>query len=161
MFDFIVYPLVTGIVTLGIYKLFELFARRKERLFIIEKVADKILPVELCKKLQMPSFSHVKFDFSSYGALKIGLLLLGIGLGMLFAFFVSAALEVSDTINILTNDGYRMREVLSVVYGGSVLLCGGAGLVGAFILEQKYRREDESRERAQGKESEERLNSNE
>ena len=32
MFNFIIPPLVVGIITLGIYKLFELFVCKKERL---------------------------------------------------------------------------------------------------------------------------------
>ena len=40
--DFIMVPLIMGIITLGIYKLFELFACRRERMAIIEKLGDKI-----------------------------------------------------------------------------------------------------------------------
>ena len=42
MMDFIMVPLIMGIITLGIYKLFELFACRRERMAIIEKLGDKI-----------------------------------------------------------------------------------------------------------------------
>ena len=38
MMDFITAPLVVGFICLGIYALFELFVRRKERLLIIEKI---------------------------------------------------------------------------------------------------------------------------
>ena len=39
MMDFITIPLVVGTITLGIYKLFELFVCKKERIVIIEKVS--------------------------------------------------------------------------------------------------------------------------
>ena len=38
MMDFISVPLVVGIVCAGIYGLFELFVRKRERLAIIEKI---------------------------------------------------------------------------------------------------------------------------
>ena len=40
-------PLIMGIITLGIYKLFELFACRRERMAIIEKLGDKISAADL------------------------------------------------------------------------------------------------------------------
>ena len=43
MMDFITAPLVVGFICLGIYALFELFVRRKERLLIIEKISERIL----------------------------------------------------------------------------------------------------------------------
>ena len=42
--DFIMVPLIVGIVCAGIYGLFELFVRKKERLAIIEKIGDKLEP---------------------------------------------------------------------------------------------------------------------
>ena len=42
MMDFITIPLVVGTITLGIYKLFELFVCRKERIAMIEKLADRV-----------------------------------------------------------------------------------------------------------------------
>ena len=39
---FITVPLVVGFVCLGIYSLFELFVRRKERLLIIEKISERM-----------------------------------------------------------------------------------------------------------------------
>ena len=40
--DFITAPLIVGIITLGIYKLFELFACRRERITLIEKLGEKM-----------------------------------------------------------------------------------------------------------------------
>lgn len=72
--DFIMAPLIVGIITLGIYKLFELFVCRKERLTMIEKIGSTI----------DASMVQDKFAFSEknqpvFGTLKIACLLLGIG----------------------------------------------------------------------------------
>lgn len=49
--SFIVTPLVTFIVFMSIYSLFELFVRRRERMAIIEKLGDKLDPAY---QLKMP-----------------------------------------------------------------------------------------------------------
>ena len=45
MMDFISVPLVVGIVCAGIYGLFELFVRRRERLAIIERSVINWMPL--------------------------------------------------------------------------------------------------------------------
>ena len=61
MLDFIMVPAVVGIITLGIYKLFELFVRKKERLIIIDKIGDKLTPDILSGQIDfstnIPKFS--------------------------------------------------------------------------------------------------------
>ena len=46
--------IVVGIITLGIYKLFELFVGKKERLTMIEKLGDKLDPSMLGNRLSRP-----------------------------------------------------------------------------------------------------------
>lgn len=120
MMDFIMVPLIVGIVCAGIYRLFELFVRKKERLSIIEKIGDQLDPSASDIKIGLPRLS-ANFSFNS---LKVGCLLVGIGLGILVGFFLSLSTEAA-------ND-YEMR---SAVYGASVLLFGGLGLITAFIFE--------------------------
>ena len=72
MLDFIMVPAVMGIIVLGIYKLFELFVRKKERLIIIEKIGDKLTPDMLNAKIEFP----VRIPNFSSAALKIGCLLM-------------------------------------------------------------------------------------
>ena len=81
MMDFISVPLVVGIVCAGIYGLFELFVRKRERLAIIEKIGDKLDASAFDGKLGLPNYMR-NFSFSS---LKAGCLLAGIGLGLLVA----------------------------------------------------------------------------
>ena len=80
MMDFITIPLVVGTITLGIYKLFELFVCKKERIAMIEKLADKLNTGEINSNLSLNlNYSRSRFTF---GSLKSGLLMLGIGLGL-------------------------------------------------------------------------------
>lgn len=124
MLDFIMVPAVVGIITLGIYKLFELFVRKKERLIIIDKIGDKLTPDILNGKIDF-STNIPKFSFS---ALKFGCLFMGFGIGLLVAFAVHY--NFADFVE----HAYYLR---SAVYGSCVLLFGGLGLMIAFIVELK------------------------
>lgn len=124
MLDFIMVPAVVGIITLGIYKLFELFVRKKERLTIIDKIGDKLTPDILNGKIDF-STDIPKFSFS---ALKFGCLFMGLGIGMLVAFAVHY--NFADFVE----SSYQIR---SAIYGSCVLLFGGLGLLIAFIVELK------------------------
>lgn len=122
MMDFITIPLTFGIVTLGIYKLFELYACRKERLLMIEKLGDKC-SADILKEKIYPSLGLGKISFS---ALKLGCLLMGLGLGLLLAFFIHC-----NMMEFVEKD-WTTR---SVIYGSCVLLFGGLGLLIAFLVE--------------------------
>lgn len=135
--DFIMIPALFGVLTLGIYKLFELFVCRKERLAIIEKMGDNFTPDLLEHKKRLSSIGN--FSFS---ALKIGCLLVGMGLGLLVGFFVCSAgipgyLHDGDSMANRGWDIDMIRDVCAMIYGASVLLFGGIGLLVAFVLELK------------------------
>lgn len=125
MMDFISIPLVVGIICYGIYSLFELFVHKKERLMIIEKLSEKVDWAVLDGKLQLPSFAQKQISFS---ALKIGCLMAGLGLGLLIGF-------IFHTFICVNFEGDW--QMVSMAYGASVLLCGGLGLILAFIIENK------------------------
>ena len=124
MLDFIMVPAVVGIITLGIYRLFELFVRKKERLIIIDKIGDKLTPDILSGQIDF-STNIPKFSSS---ALKFGCLFMGLGIGLLVAFAVHY--NFADFVE----NAYYLR---SAVYGSCVLLFGGLGLLIAFIVELK------------------------
>lgn len=124
MMDFIMVPAVMGIITLGIYKLFELFVRKKERLMIIDKIGDKLTPEILSGKIDFST----NIPKLSSSALKFGCLFMGLGIGMLVAFAVHY--NFADFME----SSYQIR---SAVYGSCVLLFGGLGLLIAFIVELK------------------------
>ena len=127
MMNFITTPLIVGIVFAGIYGLFELFLRRKERMAIIEKLSDKQGMSSLEDKLHLSAYSPC-FSFSS---LKIGCLFSGLGLGMLVGFIMNTLFVLNET-----DDWYR-NEIADTAYGASVLLFGGIGLIVAFVKELK------------------------
>lgn len=128
MLDFILIPTVVGIITLGIYKLFELFARKKERILLIEKFSNN----------PDGKNSDCKYNFSydflpqiRYGALKVACLLIGIGLGLLTGFIVHYYITDCFSKSI-------SYEINGVIYGAPLFICGGLGLLLAFILEKKF-----------------------
>ena len=121
MLDFIMVPLVCGIFVLGFYKLFELFICKKERLLIIEKMGEKFTPNMLEHKLNFSSIGNMSFS-----ALKFGCLFMGFGLGLLAAFAIHYNFE--DFL-------FKKWEIQTTVYGASVLLFGGLGLLIAFLIE--------------------------
>jgi hypothetical protein len=131
MMDFISIPLVVGMVTLGIYKLFELFVCRKERLAMIEKIGSTFDASMIQNK-----FSFPEKKLPVFGTLKIACLLLGVGLGLLAGFALTQSLGLNELAGV--NDNWHMRDTVGVVYGASVLLFGGLGLLVAFLLEMKY-----------------------
>ena len=121
MLDFIMVPLVCGIFVLGFYKLFELFVCKKERLLIIEKMGEKFTPDMLEHKINFSSIGSMSFS-----ALKFGCLFMGFGLGLLAAFAIHYNFE--DFL-------FKKWEIQTTVYGASVLLFGGLGLLIAFLIE--------------------------
>lgn len=128
MMDFLMAPLIVGICVAGVYGLFELFVRRRERLAIIEKIGEKLDASAFEGKFNFGSYLP-KFSFS---ALKIGCLMAGIGLGLLVGFVINTSLMYQ----ISNNDWYR-HEIAGTAYGASVLLFGGIGLIIAFVIEMK------------------------
>lgn len=135
MMDFILVPLVVGIITLGIYKLFELFVCRKERLTMIEKLGDKLNAGDVSSNFSFNfNYSRSKFSFS---ALKSGLLLLGIGLGLLSAFIICCYVFPGYTAG--NNSAWQQSNI---VYGACILLFGGIGLLVAFLIEMNIHKKD-------------------
>lgn len=143
MLDFITVPLVVGMITLGIYKLFELFIHKKERLMLIEKLGDKLhvesLPIRFLSSLTQFNFPIVA------GALKAGCLMLGIGAGLLVGFIICAIAIPSYTTS--SDVFWAFQQVTSVVYGASVLVFGGMGLIISFFIELKLKKQNQKQEK--------------
>ena len=121
MMDFITVPLTTGIIVLGIYKLFELFACRRERIMLIEKGNGPLPDGKAAKRYGLPL---------SFSTLKCGCLLLGIGIGLLLGYLICAA-----SMPGFLEGNFAYYGLPSLVFGAGVLLMGGVGLLVAFIIE--------------------------
>jgi hypothetical protein len=132
MLEFITIPLVVGICVAGTYGLFELFARRKERLAMIEKIGEKLDASAFAERDRLSGL-FAKFSFS---ALKAGCLLTGTGLGLLTGFCIHMAMLMNGLFRSGA-DNWRHDNMVEVAYGASVLLFGGIGLIIAFIIELK------------------------
>lgn len=128
--NFIVAPVIVATVVFGIYKLFELFARRRERMALIEKITEEGIGPLSNVNLNLPNLSR-RFSF---GALKGGCLLVGIGLGLLIGFFICATMFPNYFTEFRS---WECRELSSIVYGSCMFLFGGIGLITAFVLEKK------------------------
>lgn len=139
MFNFLIPIFVTATICLTIYKLFELFVRRKERNTFIEKLSE--IPVQnlsgFSGRLPLPYGVGTSWNFV---VLRIGLLLLGIGVGLLVGYFI-ADLNVYTNEEVLARAKHRtyinmVQESLPVIYGSSVLFFGGLALAASFLVEQ-------------------------
>lgn len=135
---------IVGIVTLGIYRLFELFVRRKERMSIIEKLQNNVDPSVFANKFSLPLLGQPQVKMSSSWPLRVSLLMVGIGLGLLVAFFLELALTNSLQPEFGTYDysvQNNISDSIALIYLASVSLFGGLGLLIAYQVEQKKEKE--------------------
>jgi len=126
---------IVGIVTLGIYRLFELYARRKERIMMLEKLAENAKPIDLDM-----NFPFLKANTPpSFWVLKISLLLIGIGLGSIIAFVIQYA--VMGELLIKVHENWEVRNNLQgfrqMIYFACIAIFGGLGLLIAYLIEVK------------------------
>lgn len=111
-----------------IYKVFELFVCRRERMMLIEKMGDKLAP-ETFKNGIMYRPSMLSFS-----GLRIGCLLLGLGAGLLVGYFL---VYVTQQSYFSGKGVWAVNESVSIIYGACVLLGGGLGLVISYLIEKK------------------------
>ncbi len=109
------------------YKLFELYARRKERIMLIEKLPPEILGGKMGDGLKLSPSS------AFFTALRLGCLFLGVGLGLIAGYCIIC----STLPEYFSGEGYHVYDTVSVIYGASVLIGGGIGLIAAFLIELK------------------------
>jgi hypothetical protein len=119
---------IVGFIVLGIYKLCELFVKRKERMAIIEKLPDFLNNNEWSDSIQLPDISFGKQDYGSW-PLRISLLLIGVGLGCAIAFFIQYAL-----FEYVNN---QVEGIQFVLYFSFITIFGGLGLFISYLIESK------------------------
>jgi len=123
---------IFGIIVIGIYRVFELFVRKNERMAIIEKLSEQIKLSEANVDLNLPLFKYSKSNW----ALKISLLLIGIGIGVVVAYLMEwtqFGLDVTNNAHYLY---YRAK--IEMVYYACVAFFGGIGLLSAYFIERKH-----------------------
>lgn len=127
---------VLGIITLGIYKIFELFIRRNERISIIEKLSN-VDPETLKHRINFPVY---KDESIGSWSIRIGLLLIGVGLGVVIATIVDISTAIPSYYKgQLVYDSMRSVDVL---YPSCAAVFGGIGLVIAYFIEKKKDKKD-------------------
>jgi len=131
---------IVGFIVLGIYKLFELFAKRSERILMIEKLAhlcENEEDKEKRLKIRLPFVFDGNFDF---WPLRISLLLIGIGAGCLFAFFLQIIYFNGSPIQLYREWASQFHDLIGLVLFASISFFGGIGLLIAFLIERKKKK---------------------
>jgi hypothetical protein len=128
---------IVGFLVFGTYKLFELFVRKGERLAIIEKLFLPTENKEISGSIQLPNISFEKTDTNSW-SLRISLLLIGVGLGCLLAFFTQYAM-LDPLSYIYDKSDWAIRnsvnELKAIILFSYISIFGGLGLLIAHIIE--------------------------
>lgn len=138
--DSLIPVFVVGIIALAIYRLFELFVRRNERMAIIEKLQSNVDPSAFANKLSLPFLGQPQGKVSLSQPLRVSLLMIGVGVGLLVGFVMELCL--TNTMQpAFSSYEWRVQDNISssvaIIYLASVCLFGGLGLLGAYLIEQK------------------------
>jgi hypothetical protein len=132
--------LIVGFLVLGTYKLFELFVRKNERLAIIEKLFTLSESKEISGTIKLPNISLGNTNNGSW-ALRISLLLIGIGVGCLLAFITQYGLFDSfvdyQNKEITREARHQIYNIQSIINFSFIAIFGGAGLLIAYLIESK------------------------
>jgi hypothetical protein len=114
-------PFATGIlVPLGFFAMvfgivyLSVTSRNRERMAMIEKGAD-------------PTLFEARKKAGTGGVMKLGLFLLGIGFGILVAYFLVAAAGMDE----------------DTAYPAMIFIFGGLALIGSYIWQQKQEKAEE------------------
>ena len=133
-------PLVCAVIFGCIYKVIELFARKKERLMIISKLTE-ISNVDF-KGITLYDGGN-KFKFT---ALRVGWLLLGIGCGFLLGFLINLMATYGRYAYDVSSVWDYHHEISGIVYVACICICGGIGLLLSYRAERKAEHPEEKKD---------------
>lgn len=120
--------LVTATVMLTLYKVLELYAKRKERNALIEKIDfTKDTTVNISQII-----GHRDYDIHKRSVLW-GCLLVGVGLGVLAAYLLTQCVGLYHK-NTELKDIY---EQITAIYTSCVFVFGGIGLLVSYFINKK------------------------
>jgi len=127
--------LICSIMAFAVYRILELYARRKERMAMIEKLQFSNEQL----KFNLPLFNSAKLP--STWALRASLLLIGIGLGLIVAFVLESTLFYKALLPEFSDYDWNVQRninnTVTMVYLACLSVFGGLGLFIAYNLEQK------------------------
>ena len=136
--DWITPPLVCAIIFGCIYKVIELFVRKRERLMLISKLTE-ISNVDF-KGINLYSSGN------KFTALRVGWLMLGVGMGFLLGFFINLMATSGRYAYDLDSVWNYHRVVSGIVYVACICICGGIGLLSSYMAERKAEHPEEKKE---------------
>ncbi len=138
--NFLIPILIVYIIAYFIYKLFSLYARRRERIMIIEKISQNV--GEADSKLIGNLLEANTASQGSYSSLRIAMLLIGIGLGFLVGMFLQPQFieSMHDAIQSNATSSYYAREMYDFIPFISACIFGGVSLLLSYFIEQKARK---------------------
>lgn len=117
---------IVAIIFIVMYKVVELFVHRKERIILVDKI-DKM---DLSKENNL-DLAKIFGGSNKYWGLKVGLLLMGVGLGLLVGYLIVLYSGLANA------DDWMGNQTTGVIYSASTLLFGGIGLLSAFLIERR------------------------
>lgn len=133
MLNFIIAPTIVATICFFIYRVFELYARRRERMLIIERINNFSMQGNLNipdPKLLIPT------SCNQFTALRIGLMLFSIGIGLVVAFcFTEMFFELEQS-------NRAIRDKIDLMYFAFSFTFAGLGLLSAFVIERKMTKKD-------------------
>lgn len=132
---------IVGTISYFIYKLFELYARRKERLAMVEKLSAGIDPQVLQNVFSPIGLPADKESGNGSWTIRIGMLLFGVGLGVFIATIVDISLAPPTSYH--NNNLDIFRDAITILYPACAAFFGGIGLVSAYFIEKKYAKKEE------------------
>jgi hypothetical protein len=125
--------LIIGFIILGIYKIFELLIKRKERLMFIEKIFTHCEEKKISGSFHLPDISFGKQN-SNLWPLRVSLLLIGIGIGCILAIFIEYNMYM---VEIAVSDRFE-----GFTFFSCIAIFGGTGLLIAHLIESKKDKPD-------------------
>ncbi len=135
MFDFLMPASIFIPICFGVYKICELFVKRKERTLFLEKMLDKMDAVN--GNVQSQFNVDINKKSNPFVTIRWAVGLCSFGLGLLIAHLFC----IFSNVEYATGDrSVFYSNFVGVVYMGCISLIMGIGFIIAFFIEMKYRK---------------------